>query len=188
MHPCVSFPVTIDGFLCLPAHKGTQGIKRTDRGVVCPGCLSVCPTVFVCVRRQMCTCVDAEAWHLSGWGAYENISPGAGTNLYLSNVSSGDWQSNTQGAPPSFLPSLPPSPELKVMVLLGCCYILGWCSWAGYILSEHVAFWLYIGLDNIKGLSKTYLLSEVEKGYFLHYNSRFFVWKINISQTMRPDK
>lgn len=43
---------------------------RTDRGT--PGCSSVCP---VSVR---CAGVDAEAWHLSGWGAYENISPNLG--------------------------------------------------------------------------------------------------------------
>lgn len=44
----------------------------------------------VCLSVQRCTCVEAEAWHLSGWGAYENISPRPGTILYLSNVSSGD--------------------------------------------------------------------------------------------------
>lgn len=37
----------------------------------------------------MCTGVEAEAWILSDWGAYENIGPELGTNLYLSSVSSG---------------------------------------------------------------------------------------------------
>ncbi len=48
-------------------------------------CLSNCVCVCVCV----CVGVEAKAWHLSGWRAYENIGPRHGTNLYLSNVSNG---------------------------------------------------------------------------------------------------
>lgn len=43
--------------------------QRNGQLLVCPSsCLSVC--VF--------ECVEAEAWHLSGWGAYENIGPNPG--------------------------------------------------------------------------------------------------------------
>lgn len=54
MQPSVSFPVTIDGFLCPPAHKGTQVIEWTDRGTerwnrdVQAVCLSVQQCVCVC--------------------------------------------------------------------------------------------------------------------------------------------
>ena len=98
---------------------------------------------YVCLSKQLSVwmylrglewvegeCVEDEAWHLSGWGAYENIGSRPGTNLYLSYVSSGDWQSNTQDAP---LLSLK---KTKVMILPCCCYILGWFSWTGYILWE----------------------------------------------------
>lgn len=64
----------------------------------------------------MCTGVKVEAWYLSGWGAYENISPESGTNLYLSNVSSGGWQSNTDDAFP--LPFQKKQPQSKVTILL----------------------------------------------------------------------
>lgn len=52
--------------------------------------------VFWVRERRMC------GWWGLGtsltWGAYENIGPRPGTNLYLSYVSSGDWQSNTRDA------------------------------------------------------------------------------------------
>lgn len=56
--------------------------------------------VYETERIWMCTGVEAEAWILSDWGAYENIGPELGTNLYLSSVSSGGWWSNIQGATP----------------------------------------------------------------------------------------
>lgn len=66
LHPSVSFPVTIDGFLCLPAHKGSQGVKWTDRGTErwCPSCLSVCPNVWVSawVCESIYKCV--QVWKL----------------------------------------------------------------------------------------------------------------------------
>lgn len=52
--------------------------------------------VFWVRERRMCG-----RWGLGTsltWGAYENIGPRPGTNLYLSYVSSGDWQSNTRDA------------------------------------------------------------------------------------------
>lgn len=62
----------------------------------------------------------AEAWPLSDWGAYENISPAPWTNLYLSNVMLAVvTASQTLRVPP-----LLQNPQNKVIVLLGCCYIL----------------------------------------------------------------
>lgn len=122
----------------------SNGQTEEQRDGVHAVCLSVqtfeCMCMSVWKHIWMCTGVDAETWRLSGWGAYENISPWPRTNLYLSNVSSGDWQSNTQDA--SLL--LSPKTKSKVMILLGVCYVFEWCSWAGYVLS--VASWLYVGL------------------------------------------
>lgn len=136
LHPSVSFPVTIDGFLCLPAHIGTQGVKWTDRGT--GSCLSVCPVVWVfgataCVWLSeyiwVCTGVEAEAWHLSGWGAYENIGPNLGqisTSVIIAVVT----DSQTLAVLPSLL-FLKKWNKKKVKILLICCYIFGRCSWAG---------------------------------------------------------
>lgn len=82
LQPSVSFPVTIDGFLCPPAHRGTQGLdrQRNRRDVQ-----AVCPSV------QLCVCVWKLRPGASLAGALMKTSVlDSGTNLYLSNVSSGD--------------------------------------------------------------------------------------------------
>jgi len=56
----------------------------------------------------MCTDVEADVWHLSGWGAYENISPNPGqisTSVMLAVV--------TDSQTLRVLPLFPPFQKIK---------------------------------------------------------------------------
>lgn len=166
LHLSVSLPVTIDGFLCLPAHKGPQGIKWTGRGT----------KLFVCLSRCQCMCVEAEAWHLSGWRAYENIGPNSG-HISTSVIKAMVTDSQTLGVLSSLLVLLLPAfPKTQKQGHDGCCYICGCRFWAGYIFfffcQSSVASWLHVG-QNCESTFRMYVKRTSLKVLFRTFKASF---------------